>query len=86
MSEDNLRQLFIPVGFAHGFVSLSDASEVQYKCSGYYTPSAERTIRWNDPDLGIEWGLNQPFVSPKDQAGMSLAEYRSNSAYTNSGP
>ena len=76
-----MKQLFIPVGFAHGFVSLSDISEVQYKCSGYYTPSAERTIRWDDPDLGVEWGVSQPLVSAKDRAGMSLAEYRTNPAF-----
>jgi dTDP-4-dehydrorhamnose 3,5-epimerase len=80
LSEDNLKQLFIPAGLAHGFVSLSDPSEVQYKCSRYYTPSAERTISWDDPDLRIQWGVSEPLVSPKDRAGMSLAEYRKNSA------
>lgn len=81
LSEDNLKQLFIPVGFAHGVVSLSETSEVQYKCSAYYTPSAERTIRWDDPDLAIEWGVSQPLVSHKDQGGMSLAAYRDKPAF-----
>lgn len=76
LSEENMTLLFIPVGFAHGFVSLSECAEIQYKCSGYYAPSAERTIRWDDPDLGITWGVASPFVSAKDQAGISLADYR----------
>jgi dTDP-4-dehydrorhamnose 3,5-epimerase len=86
LSEDNFKQLFIPVGFAHGFVSLSDVAEIQYKCSNYYTPSAERTIRWDDPDLGIQWGISQPLVSPKDRAGISLADYRSNPAFGTTSP
>jgi dTDP-4-dehydrorhamnose 3,5-epimerase len=84
LSEDNFKQLFIPAGFAHGFASLSDTSDVQYKSSAYYAPSAERTIRWDDQGLAIEWGVSEPIVSAKDQAGMSLAEYRSNPAYRSS--
>src|SRR5438128_3756974 len=55
LSEANLKQVFIPVGFAHGFISLTDPADVQYKTSSYYLPSAERTIRWDDPDLAIAW-------------------------------
>src|SRR5207249_4583409 len=71
LSEDNFKQLFIPVGFAHGFLSLSDESEVQYKTTGYFTRAAEGTIRWDDPELAIPWPVASPTVSAKDQAGMT---------------
>lgn len=66
--------LFIPEGFAHGFVSLVDGTVFSYKCSAPYHPPAERTVLWNDPALGIDWGVEQPLVSPKDVAGKPLAE------------
>ncbi|MGH8437965.1 MAG: dTDP-4-dehydrorhamnose 3,5-epimerase [Pseudomonas sp.] len=75
LSADNRRQLWIPEGFAHGFVVLSDSAEFLYKTTDYYNPAAERCIRWNDPDLAIDWQLNEaPLLSAKDQTGKSLKE------------
>lgn len=69
LSADNHRQLWVPEGFAHGFVVLSDFAEFLYKTTDYYTPSAERSIRWDDPDLAIDWQLDEaPKLSAKDQA------------------
>ncbi|MVV47161.1 dTDP-4-dehydrorhamnose 3,5-epimerase [Pseudomonas sp. PB120] len=70
LSAENHRQLWVPEGFAHGFVVLSEFAEFLYKTTDYYTPSAERSIRWNDPDLAIDWQLEEePQLSAKDQAG-----------------
>jgi dTDP-4-dehydrorhamnose 3,5-epimerase len=75
LSAENHRQLWIPEGFAHGFVVLSDFSEFLYKTTDYYTPSAERCIRWDDPTLAIDWQLSEaPQLSAKDQAGKFLPE------------
>ncbi|HCS43722.1 MAG TPA: dTDP-4-dehydrorhamnose 3,5-epimerase, partial [Pseudomonas sp.] len=69
LSADNHRQLWVPEGFAHGFVVLSDFAEFLYKTTDYYTPAAERSIRWDDPDLAIDWQLDEaPQLSGKDQA------------------
>ncbi|MFK3646486.1 dTDP-4-dehydrorhamnose 3,5-epimerase [Pseudomonas protegens] len=71
----NHRQLWVPEGFAHGFVVLSDFAEFLYKTTDYYTPSAERCIRWDDPTLAIDWELDEPpQLSAKDQAGTLLTE------------
>lgn len=70
LSAGNKRQLWIPGGFAHGFLVLSDAAEVLYKATDYYAPDHERCIRWDDPEIGIDWPLNgTPIVSKKDAAG-----------------
>jgi dTDP-4-dehydrorhamnose 3,5-epimerase len=82
LSAANMRQLWIPPGFGHGFVAVSEAAEVQYKCSGYYTPSAERTLAWNDPDVNVEWPVPAPVVSPRDAEGMSLADYLRDPSFT----
>lgn len=75
LSAENRRQLWIPKGFAHGFVVLSDFAEFLYKTTDYYTPAAERCIRWDDPDLAIDWQLESaPTLSAKDQAGKRLQE------------
>ncbi|MFL1516591.1 dTDP-4-dehydrorhamnose 3,5-epimerase [Pseudomonas prosekii] len=75
LSADNHRQLWVPEGFAHGFVVLSDVAEFLYKTTDYYTPSAERCIRWDDPTLAIDWQLHAaPQLSAKDQNGKSLLE------------
>ncbi|MDD1012360.1 dTDP-4-dehydrorhamnose 3,5-epimerase [Pseudomonas rubra] len=75
LSAQNNRQLWIPKGFAHGFVVLSEFAEFLYKTTDYYVPSAERCIRWNDPDLSIDWQLEAaPVLSAKDQVGKLLSE------------
>ncbi len=75
LSADNHRQLWVPEGFAHGFVVLSDVAEFLYKTTDYYTPSAERCIRWDDPTLAIDWQLDEaPKLSAKDQQGQNLSE------------
>ena len=66
LSDQSMIQLFIPAGFAHGFCVLSETALFAYKCSNYYSPEAERGISWFDPDLGIEWPVVDPMLSPKD--------------------
>jgi dTDP-4-dehydrorhamnose 3,5-epimerase len=74
LSAENKRQLWIPPGFAHGFLVLSDAAEFLYKTTDYYAPEHERCLLWNDPDLAITWPLDQgaPILSAKDQQGQCL--------------
>lgn len=75
LSAENKRQIWIPVGFAHGFAVRSEIAEVLYKTTDYYSPEGERTIRWDDPDLDIAWGLtNMPILSAKDQKGVFLKD------------
>lgn len=76
LSEANCRQFMIPAGFGHGFVTLSDTADLQYKCDNRYTPASELTVAWDDPDLAIEWGVNSPQVSDRDSHGISLRVYR----------
>lgn len=74
LSDDNCWQLYIPAGFAHGFAALSDDVVFTYKCSDYYAPEAERTIRWDDPALGINWPLSSPIVAAKDAGAPLLGD------------
>ena len=79
LSEDNRRQLWIPPGLAHGFLTLSDGAELVYKMTDYYAPQHEACLAWNDPVVGIAWplqqhGIAQPMLSAKDQVGTSLRE------------
>lgn len=75
LSAENMRMLWIPPGFAHGFFVTSDAAEFQYKCTDYYAPECECCIRWNDPELGIDWPqAGKPLVSEKDQRGVKLEQ------------
>ncbi|MDG2617870.1 dTDP-4-dehydrorhamnose 3,5-epimerase [Thermoleptolyngbya sichuanensis A183] len=75
LSAENKRQLWVPPGFAHGFVVVSDFAEVLYKTTDYYAPQHERSILWNDPDLAIAWPLEgEPILSAKDQAGTPFCE------------
>jgi dTDP-4-dehydrorhamnose 3,5-epimerase len=74
LSETNHHQLWIPAGFAHGFLVLSESADFLYKTTDYYAPEFERCIAWNDPSINIQWPLqNQPQLSAKDQAGLSLS-------------
>ena len=75
LSEDNHKQFWVPAGFAHGFVVLSESADFLYKTTDYYAPAHERCIAWNDPEIGIRWpdlGI-PPVLSAKDQMGLSLA-------------
>jgi dTDP-4-dehydrorhamnose 3,5-epimerase len=75
LSEENRRQLWIPVGFAHGFLVLSDVAEFLYKTTDYWAPEFERTIIWNDPDLAVAWPLQgEPVLSAKDAKGIAFKE------------
>ena len=74
LSEQNHRQLWIPRGFAHGFCVTSDEAVVLYKCSAFYEPAQEQTLLWNDPELGIQWPVENPLVSDKDARGRRLRE------------
>lgn len=75
LKEGEGRLLYIPPGFAHGFYVLSDVADVCYKCTGLYAPDHERTLLWNDPDVGIEWPIDgSPTLSAKDAAGVMLGE------------
>jgi dTDP-4-dehydrorhamnose 3,5-epimerase len=64
----NAHMLYVPTGFAHGFLVLSDTAEITYKCTTEYAPKAEAGFRWNDPDVGVQWGIKEPLLSPKDAA------------------
>ena len=83
LSADNGHQLFVPVGFAHGFVTLEPDTEVEYKVSALYTPSAEGGVLWNDPQLNLPWPLDgrTPILSPKDETLSQLNESESPFAY-----
>lgn len=75
LSAENKRQLWIPAGFAHGFVVTSESAEFLYKTTDYWAPEHERCIAWNDPGIGIQWPIEQaPTLSDKDRAGKSLGE------------
>ncbi len=77
LSGENKRQLYIPRGLAHGFFTLLDNTEFLYKCSDFYAPETERTILWNDPDLGIDWGIDGAesiILSAKDEVGVLLKD------------
>ncbi len=75
LSEENHRQMWIPPGFAHGFVALTESAQFLYKTTDYWFPEHERSIVWNDPEIGIEWPLEgEPIVAAKDAAGEHLAD------------
>jgi dTDP-4-dehydrorhamnose 3,5-epimerase len=76
LGAEHHEQLYIPIGFAHGFCVLSDDAEVLYKCSSPYDASEERTLAWNDPDIAVNWPVENPVLSARDCAGESLAAYR----------
>jgi dTDP-4-dehydrorhamnose 3,5-epimerase len=78
LSAANFRQIYVPVGFAHGFCVISDQAEVLYKTSHVYSPAHERGIIWNDPTLNVPWPIAAPLLSARDQAAGSLADYLAN--------
>jgi len=73
LSASSHNQIYVPAGFAHGFLALTDQVQFLYKCSDFYAPSDEKGILWNDPDIGIDWGTADPLLSPKDSAYLRLA-------------
>lgn len=75
ISEENFLTVLIPVGYAHGFLVISDEAEVQYKVSNYYDPKLERGIQWDDPQLNIDWKIKNPIVSKRDISNPSLYDY-----------
>ncbi len=75
LSGENGRQLFIPAGFAHGFLITQENTVFHYQCSEYYHPEAEHTILWNDPDLAIHWPNDKPILSSKDAAGRRFSDW-----------
>jgi dTDP-4-dehydrorhamnose 3,5-epimerase len=74
LSAERQNQIYIPRGFAHGFLALSDSVQFLYKCSDFYDPKSEQGIIWNDPDLGIPWGVENPLVSERDTKYTTLAK------------
>ncbi|MET4389254.1 dTDP-4-dehydrorhamnose 3,5-epimerase [Bradyrhizobium sp. F1.4.3] len=76
LSEENRRQLWVPRGFAHGFAVLSETADFFYKCDALYSPKDEISVRWNDPAIGIDWGLADPSLSPKDADAPLLADVK----------
>lgn len=74
LSAENKRQLLIPRGFLHGFLTLTDDVEVLYKADAYYAPAADRSVRWNDPAIGVDWGIEAPVLSAKDAVAPLLCD------------
>lgn len=81
LSAENMRQIYVPPGFAHGFATLSEHAEVQYKQTGFYAPQSEGTVRWNDPKIGVRWPVEHAVLSLRDQNGQSFDEYLKNPAF-----
>ena len=76
LSEENKKQLWVPPGFAHGFLVLSDVADFEYKCTDYYDPSDEGSILWSDPDLKIDWPMLNPILSEKDSSAACLVDIK----------
>ena len=74
LSSEHQNQIYVPVGFAHGFLALSETVQFLYKCSDYYNPGDEHGIAWNDPDLDIKWGVAEPIISTRDAKYPLLAQ------------
>jgi dTDP-4-dehydrorhamnose 3,5-epimerase len=81
LSEETRRQLWVPRGFAHGFVVLSETADFFYKCDDVYSPKDEITVRWDDPAIGIDWGVAKPSLSPRDAAAPLLSEVKNLPVY-----
>jgi dTDP-4-dehydrorhamnose 3,5-epimerase len=74
LSAENFKQLWVPPGFAHGFVVTTEVAQFEYKCTDFYHPEDELAIAWNDPDIGIPWPIDDPQISEKDAAGRRLVD------------
>ena len=76
LTAESAQQVWVPPGFAHGFLVLSERADVAYKCTDFYRPDTELTIAWDDPDIGIEWPISEPILSQKDTGARRLRELR----------
>ena len=76
LSAENQTQFYIPAGLLHGFVVLSEEAEVEYKCSDFYHPESEVSVLWNDPEIGVEWPIEDPTLSERDQNALPLSEVK----------
>ncbi len=85
LTAENMRQIWVPEGFGHAFATLSEFAEVQYKCTGLYTPQAEGSIAWNDPDIAIDWPFDDPVLSARDQQSPTFEQYREQPAFRYTG-
>ena len=74
LNEENRRQFWVPRGFAHGFLVLSESADFFYKCDDFYSPADELVVKWDDPKLGIDWGTSSPELSQRDREGRPLAD------------
>lgn len=77
LSEENKKILYVPEGFAHGFLTLTDNTIFSYKCGNYYNKESESGIMWNDPDLNIDWGIENPIISEKDKLNINFCNFKS---------
>ena len=77
LSDENHRQLFVPVGFAHGFCVMSEVADVSYKLTSYYDPDTEAGVKWDDPDIAVKWPIQHPQLSDRDQLAPALSEVES---------
>lgn len=82
LSKENRLQMYVPPGFAHGFLALEDNTMFYYKCTDFYSPSSERSLLWNDADVGIQWPTKEPLLSPKDAAALSLKQFSKDQLYS----
>ncbi len=74
LTEENRKMLWIPEGFAHGFCATTDSADLEYKCTQLYDPASDRSIAWDDPQIGIEWPSKEPLLSPKDASAPRLKD------------
>ena len=81
LNAENMHQLYVPVGFGHAFLTLSESADVEYKCGGYYAPGAEGSVIWNDPEIGISWPNSEPTLSDRDRRAPSLSDYLKKPAF-----
>jgi dTDP-4-dehydrorhamnose 3,5-epimerase len=81
LTAENKKQLLVPIGFAHGFLTLSDVCEIQYKQTECYRPQTEGGILWNDPDIAVKWPISDPLLSKRDQNQVTLKEYLKDPAF-----
>jgi dTDP-4-dehydrorhamnose 3,5-epimerase len=81
LTAENKKQLLVPIGFAHGFLTMSEVCEIQYKQTEYYRPQTEGGIAWNDPDIAVQWPLSDPVLSHRDQNQVTLKQYLDNPAF-----